>query len=48
MQLNDLINIFISLFNLLLDTVFFGIPLLIWFMLPFVIGLIFNFIGGKK
>ena len=48
MTLDNLIDLFVSLFNLLLDTKFLSIPLLVWFILPFVIGLIFNFIGGKK
>lgn len=41
-------DLLISLFKLLTDNGVFGIPLLVWFLLPAVFVLVFKFIQGKK
>lgn len=41
-------NLLITMFKLLTDNGILGIPLLVWFLLPAVFGLVFKFIQGKK
>lgn len=35
-------------FKILIDTEILGMPLLVWFIIPVVLGLIISFIRGKK
>ncbi len=46
--MESIINIFVSSFNLFVDNEIFGMPLIVWFLLPMVFGMIFKFIKGKK
>lgn len=46
--MNSITNMIISLFKLLTDNSVLGMPLLVWFLLPAVFGLVFKFIQGKK
>lgn len=46
--MNSIINLFSTLFNLLLETSVFEIPVLIWLVLPAVIAIVIKFIQGKK
>lgn len=46
--INMITNLFVTMFNLLLDTTIFGVPLLVWFIIPTLIGIFLNFIKEKK
>ncbi len=46
--MNSIITLFSTLFNLLLETAIFDIPVLIWLILPAVIAIVIKFIQGKK
>lgn len=46
--MNAITDLLITMFKLLTDNGILGIPLLVWFLLPPVFGLIFKFIQGKK
>lgn len=37
-----------SLFNFLLEQQLFNIPLLVWFIIPVVLGFVISFLKGKK
>lgn len=43
-----IIEAIITAFRMLVDTKLFEIPLLVWFLLPVVIGIVLKFINGKK
>lgn len=42
------IDLFITIFDLITENSFLGIPVLVWFILPAVIGVIVKFIQGKR
>lgn len=46
--MESLVNAFISIFSLLTDNTFLNIPIIVWFILPAVIGIIIKFIEGKR
>lgn len=43
-----MINLFTTLFGLLTNNKVFNIPILVWFLIALLLGLIINFIKGKK
>ena len=43
-----IIDTFKSLFNILLSTDILGMPLLVWGIIPTVLGLLISFLKGKK
>ena len=46
--MSELVNIFVSLFGILNDIKILNISLLVWALIPILIGLIIQFIKGKK
>lgn len=44
----DVVSVFTSIFNLLVDTKLFNISLFVWLITPLFIYLMVNFIKGKK
>lgn len=46
--MENLVNMIISLFSVLTDNSIFGMPVLVWLILPAVITLTIKFIQGKK
>lgn len=46
--MDAIIEAIITAFRILVDTKLFEIPLLVWFLLPIVIGVALKFINGKK
>lgn len=48
MTIDDLINIFKSIFNLLWSSKILGMPYLFWFVVAGLFGIVFSFIKGKK
>ncbi len=46
--MDTLVNLFSTVFNLLLETTIFEIPILIWLILPAIITIVVKFIQGKK
>ena len=43
-----IVNVFVTLFGLLTSSTVLGMPVLVWLLLPAVIGLVLKFIQGKK
>lgn len=43
-----LTDLIVSLFNFLNTTQLLGIPLLVWFIIPLVLGFVITFLKGKK
>lgn len=46
--MNVIVNIFTTIFGFLTDNSIFDIPLLVWFILPAVIGIVIKFIQGRN
>lgn len=46
--MESIINVIVTLFNATMSVKVFNIPLLVWFAIPTIMGIIFSFIGGKK
>lgn len=46
--MESFVNVFISLFNLLVDTSVLGMPILVWLVLPGVVLFAIKFIQGVK
>ncbi len=46
--MESIVDLFVSAFNLFVDNQIFGMPLIVWFILPMVFTAIFNFVKGKK
>lgn len=43
-----LANLLISLINILTETHILGMPLLVWLLIPLLLGLLIQFLKGKK
>ncbi len=46
--MESIIDNIISLFSMLNSVKLFGLPLLVWLVIPAFLGIVFEFIGGKK
>lgn len=46
--METIVNTFVSIFGLLTSSSILGMPILVWLLLPAVIGLIVKFIQGRK
>lgn len=46
--MDSVIQAFITAFNIITDIQIFGVPVLIWLLLPGIITLALKFINGKK
>ena len=46
--MQTVIDVLISLFSILISTQLFGMPLIVWLLIPLLLGLIINFLKGKK
>lgn len=46
--MDAIIQSIVTVFNLLIDAKVFEIPILVWFLIPPVIGVALKFISGKK
>lgn len=46
--MDSIVQAFITVFSMLTDIQLFGVPVLVWFILPAVIALALKFINGKK
>ena len=41
-------NLIVSFFGILTDNEVLGMPLIVWLIIPLVLGLVINFLKGKK
>lgn len=46
--MESIVNMFVTVFGLLFENKVFNIPVLIWLMLPAVVGICIKFIEGRK
>lgn len=46
--METVINIFTALFSILTENKIVGIPIIVWFIIALVLGLIIQYIKGKK
>lgn len=46
--METVVEMFITAFNMITDIDIFGIPVLVWLLLPAIITLVLKFINGKK
>ncbi len=46
--METIVSIFTSLFSILTDNKIVGVPILVWFIIALVLGLIIQYIKGKK
>lgn len=46
--MDTVVNSAVSFFSILTDKSVFGMPLLVWLIIPLVLGLVVNFLKGKK
>lgn len=46
--MDTVVNSIVSFFSILTDKSVFGMPLIVWFLIPLILGLVVNFLKGKK
>lgn len=46
--METVVDILSNFFSILLDTQILGMPLLVWAIIPVVLGLVISFLKGKK
>lgn len=46
--METVVDILSNLFGILLDTQILGMPILVWAIIPVVLGLVISFLKGKK
>ena len=46
--MQTVIEVLTSLFSILTSTQLLGMPLIVWLLIPLLLGLIINFLKGKK
>ena len=46
--MESVVNMIVSFFEILTGKSIYGMPLIVWLLIPLILGLVVNFLKGKK